>query len=84
MACGLASCPGLWLSSSLHSSAAQLHGLQPICIRRADMCESDPCGYASSDTRNIWSLGILLQRGNAAILGNRVPTAPAPLIDGVM
>ena len=35
--------------------------------------------------RHSWGrLGILLQRGNAAILGNRVPTFPAALIDGVM
>ena len=35
--------------------------------------------------RHLWGrLSILLQRGNAAILGNRVPTAPAPFIDGVV
>ena len=35
--------------------------------------------------RHLWGrLGILLQRGNAAILGNRVPTTPAPFIDGVV
>ena len=34
--------------------------------------------------RHSWGrLGILLQRGNAAILGNRVPTHPPPGIDGV-
>ena len=34
---------------------------------------------------HLWGrLGILLQRGNAAILGNRVPSFPAPEIDGVM
>ena len=33
--------------------------------------------------RHLWGrLGILLQRGNAAILGNRVPTHPAALISG--
>ena len=34
---------------------------------------------------HLWGrLGILLQRGNAAILGNRIPSFPAPEIDGVM
>ena len=34
---------------------------------------------------HLWGrLGILLQRGNAAILGNRVPARPAPHIDGVV
>ena len=34
---------------------------------------------------HLWGrLSILLQRGNAAILGNRVPTHPAPHIDGVV
>ena len=33
--------------------------------------------------RHLWGrLGILLQRGNAAILGNRLPTFPAPAVDG--
>lgn len=34
--------------------------------------------------RHLWGrLGILLQRGNAAILGNRVPAFPLPHIDGI-
>ena len=33
--------------------------------------------------RHLWGkLAILLQRGNAAILANRVPDFPAPAIDG--
>ena len=33
--------------------------------------------------RHLWGkLAILLQRGNAAILGNRVPDFPAPAING--
>ena len=33
---------------------------------------------------HLWGrLGILLQRGNAAILGNRVPALPDAHIDGV-
>ena len=34
---------------------------------------------------HLWGrLGILLQRGNAAILGNRVPALPEAHIDGVL
>ena len=34
---------------------------------------------------HLWGrLGILLQRGNAALLANRVPELPGPLIDGVL
>ena len=34
---------------------------------------------------HLWSrMGILLQRGNAAILGNRVPAQPGALIDGIL
>ena len=33
--------------------------------------------------RHLWGkLGMLLQRGNAAILANRVPSFPDPAIDG--
>ena len=33
--------------------------------------------------RRLWGkLAVLLQRGNAAILGNRAPDFPAPVIDG--
>ena len=34
---------------------------------------------------HLWSgMGILLQQGNAAILGNRVPALPGAHIDGIM
>ena len=34
---------------------------------------------------HLWGrLGILLQRGNAAILGNRVPALPGAQIDGIL
>ena len=34
---------------------------------------------------HLWGrLGILLQQGNAAILGNQVPALPDPQIDGIM
>ena len=35
--------------------------------------------------RHLWGkLGMLLQRGNAAILANRVPSFPVPAIDGII
>ena len=50
------------------------------------------CGISNYDSagqdedeavRHLWGkLAILLQRGNAAILGNCVPDFPAPAIDG--
>ena len=34
---------------------------------------------------HLWGrLGVLLQRGNAAILGNRVPAFPEAVIDGIL
>ena len=34
---------------------------------------------------HLWGrLGILLQQGNVAILGNQVPALPDPQIDGIM
>ena len=34
---------------------------------------------------HLWGrLGILLQRGNVALLGNRVPAFPGPAIDGII
>ena len=39
----------------------------------------------SEATSHLWGrLGILLQRGNAAILGNRVPALPGAHIDGIL
>ena len=36
-------------------------------------------------TSHLWSrMSILLQRGNAAILGNRIPNQPGPHIDGII
>ena len=40
-----------------------------------------PDGEAAA---HLWGrLGVLLQRGNAALLGNRVPAPPHPSIDGI-
>ena len=39
----------------------------------------------SEATSHLWGrLGILLQRGNVAILGNRVPALPGAHIDGIL
>ena len=36
-------------------------------------------------TSHLWSrMSILLQRGNAAILGNRIPNQPGAYIDGII
>ena len=38
----------------------------------------------SEAVHHLWGrLAILLQRGNAAILGNRVPNFPLPQVDGL-
>ena len=38
----------------------------------------------SEAVHHLWGrLAILLQRGNAAILGNRIPNFPPPQIDGL-
>ena len=38
----------------------------------------------SEAVHHLWGrLGILLQRGNAAILGNRIPNFPPPQVDGL-
>ena len=42
------------------------------------------CKLSNEAVRHLWGkLGMLLQRGNAAILANRVPAFPAPAIDGM-
>ena len=40
-------------------------------------------GQEEEAVRHLWGkLGMLLQRGNAAILANRVPSFPNPAVDG--
>ena len=46
--------------------------------RHTGQDEAEACHHA-------WSrLGILLQRGNSAILANRVPSHPSPAVDGIV
>ena len=62
-----------------HSAAVgEVKKLGAALARQTGQEEGEVVGH-------LWGrLGILLQRGNAAILGNRVPTRPAPHIDGVV
>ena len=62
-----------------HSAAVgEVKKLGAALARQTGQEEGEAVGH-------LWGrLGILLQRGNAAILGNRVPARPAPHIDGVV
>ena len=60
-----------------HSAAeAEVRKLGAALARQSGQEESEVL-------RHLWGrLGLLLQRGNAAILGNRLPTHPPPAVDG--
>ena len=62
-----------------HSAAVgEVKKLGAALARQTGQEEGEAVGH-------LWGrLSILLQRGNAAILGNRVPVRPAPHIDGVV
>ena len=53
-------------------------------VRKLGAALARQTGQEESEALNhLWGrLGVLLLRGNAAILGNRVPTFPGPTIDG--
>ena len=54
----------------------EVRKLGAALARHTGQEESEAIGH-------LWGrLGVLVQRGNAAILGNRVPALPDPLIDG--
>ena len=54
----------------------EVRKLGAALARHTGQEESEAIGH-------LWGrLGVLVQRGNAAILGNRVPSLPDPLIDG--
>ena len=61
-----------------HSTAErEVKKLGSCLARHTGQCEGEAISH-------LWGrLGILLQRGNAAILGNRVPSLPEPAIDGI-
>ena len=55
----------------------QVKKLGSALARHTGQCEGEAISH-------LWGrLGILLQRGNAAILGNRVPSFPAVEDDGI-
>ena len=60
-----------------HSAAeAEVKKLGAALARQTGQDESEVL-------RHLWGrLGLLLQRGNAAILGNRLPSHPPPEVDG--
>ena len=60
-----------------HSAAeAEVRKLGAALARQNGQEEREVLGH-------LWGrLGLLLQRGNAAILGNRLPTHPIPAVDG--
>ena len=51
----------------------------PACLRHSDVF-----GEIEAISHLLGRLGVLLQRGNAAILGNRMPAFPGALIDGIL
>ena len=62
-------------------------GWHPSVQREGKKFGSALARYTGQDeaVSHLWGrLGILLQRGNAAILGNRVPMLPHPNVDGVV
>ena len=62
------------------------HGTAESEVRKLGAALARHTGQDEGEAvHHLWGrLGILLQRGNAAILGNRVPSFPAPEVDGVM
>ena len=54
-------------------------------VKKLGSCLARHTGQSEGEAiSHLWGrLGILLQRGNAAILGNRVPSYPEPAIDGI-
>ena len=56
----------------------EVRKLGATLARHTGQEESEAIGH-------LWGrLGVLVQRGNAAILGNRVPSMPDPLINGAL
>ena len=55
-------------------------------VKKLGSCLARHTGQEEEEAiSHLWGrLGILLQRGNAAILANRVPTYPEPAIDGII
>ena len=66
-----------------HQSSGLFHAAERE-VRKLGAALSRHTGQEESEAqRHLWGrLGILLQRGNAAILGNRVPMYPDARIDG--
>ena len=61
------------------------HNLANREVRKLGSALSRHTGQEEGEAiSHLWGrLGVLLQRGNAALLGNRVPTPPEPWVDGL-
>ena len=61
------------------------HGVAEAEVKKLGAALARNSGQEEGEAaRHLWGrLGILLQRGNAAILGNRVPTHPSATINGM-
>jgi hypothetical protein len=70
-------------------AAESLGGWHPVAVQQVDKLAAALARHTGEDegigTRHLWQrLGILLQKGNASLLVNRMPTFPAPHISGVL
>ena len=65
----------------------QIPGWHEVAVREVEKLGAALARQSGQDeddsVRHLWGkLAILLQRGNSAMLANRVPDFPAPAIDG--
>ena len=65
----------------------ETESLEVLAVREVDRLGAALARQSGQDedeaVRHLWGkLAILLQRGNAVVLANRVPEFPAPAIDG--
>ena len=61
---------------------ARLNFRLKMKVKKLGPCQAHGTGRGGG---NLWvRLGVLLQRGNAAILANRIPSLPSPNVDGVL
>ena len=66
-------------------SVTRIPGWHEVAVREVERLGAALARQSGQDeaVRHLWGkLAILLQRGNSAMLANRVPDFPAPAIDG--
>ena len=76
---------GIFFLPFVVESMGGWHATAERQVKKLGSCLARHTGQSEGEAiSHLWGrLGILLQRGNAAILGNRVPTYPEPTIDGI-